>query len=244
MQDILQELFPSQSVIFIVSPLSVFCIFLFLFCSGKLKLTFNITTNYTRKLFHILVFSVAGIIGYLFGFKAVMLYGGITGLIMIFVIWLGEGNILYEGIGREQDIPHRSFYIGVPFISTAIAGLINNYLFIELALVGYLVAGWGDAIGEPVGVRFGKHRYRVPSLRNVQCTRSIEGSLAIMGMSIFGTIVALFLIGDIPLEMIILAGVITGLATAAIEAFSPHGIDNFTTQVASAAICFGIVNVF
>jgi phytol kinase len=244
MLDILQELFPSQSIIFIVTPVSIFCIFLFLFCSGKLKLSYNIKTNYTRKLFHILVFSVAGIIGLLYDFKAVMLYGGITGLIIIFVIWLGEDNILFEGIGREQDIPHRRFYIGVPFISTAIGGLINNMLFLELALVGYLVAGWGDAVGEPIGVRFGKHRYKVPSLRGVSCERSVEGSIAILIMSAFATAIALFLICGISWWIIVITALIVGFATALIEAVSPHGIDNLTTQVMAVVVCYSVLLMF
>ncbi|MCK5560951.1 MAG: hypothetical protein KAJ51_10175, partial [Thermoplasmata archaeon] len=164
--------------------------------------------------------------GFFFGFKAVMLYGGIAALIVIFMIYLGDGHILYEGIAREQDKPHRSLYIGVPFITTAIGGLLNNYFFLEFALVGYLVAGWGDAIGEPVGVKFGKHRYKVPSLRGVKCTRSIEGSSAILVMSVIGTAVALFLIGGLSLWVIIIAAIITGIATALVEAASPHGLDN------------------
>jgi len=38
--------------------------------------------------------------------------------------------------------------------------------------------GWGDAVGEPVGTRFGRHPYRVPSLAGVPATRTLEGSLA------------------------------------------------------------------
>ena len=44
----------------------------------------------------------------LFDFRADMLYGGITGLIVIYSIFIGEGHVFYEGIAREQDAPHRS----------------------------------------------------------------------------------------------------------------------------------------
>ena len=241
MLDLLQQLFPEPSVIAIVAPITILCIFLFLYCSGTLKLSHGIKTNYTRKLFHILVFSFAGVLGYLFDFRAVMLYGGITGLIIIYVIYRGEGKVLYEGIGREQDHPHRSLYIGVPFITTAIGGLLNNYLFAELALVGYLVSGWGDAIGEPIGVRFGRHRYKVPSLKGVYCERSIEGSIAIFLMSSFGTAVALILISGIIWWFVILIALVVGLAAALIEAVSPHGLDNLTTQVGAVTVCACII---
>jgi len=243
MLEFLNQLFPEPQVIAIVTPITILCIFLFLYCSGTLQLSYKIKTNYTRKLFHILVFSIAGVIGFFFGFRAVMLYGGITALIVIFVIYLGEGHILYEGIAREQDKPHRSLYIGVPFITTAIGGLLNNYFFLEFALVGYLVAGWGDAIGEPVGVRFGKHRYKVPSLRGVKCTRSVEGSIAIFTMSAIGTAVALFLIGIASMQVIFIAAILTGIATALVEAVSPHGLDNLTTQVGAVGVCVGIISI-
>lgn len=243
MLEFLNQLFPEPYVIALVTPITIFCIFLFLYCSGTLKLSYKIKTNYTRKLFHILVFSFAGVIGLFFEFRAVMLYGGITALIVIFVIYLGEEHILYEGIAREQDKPHRSLYIGVPFITTAIGGLLNNYFFLEFALVGYLVAGWGDAIGEPVGVRFGKHRYKVPSLRGVKCTRSIEGSSAILVMSAIGTAVALFLIGGVSMQVILIVAILTGIATALIEAISPHGLDNLTTQVVAVGVCVGIISI-
>ncbi len=243
MFEVLNVIFPEPYVIAIIAPLSIVLIFLFLEIAGFLKISSRIKTNYTRKLFHILVFTTAGIFGYLYGFKAVLLYGGITALIIIYVIYLGEGNLLFEGLGREQDKPHRRFYIGVPFISTAIGGILNNYLFAEIALVGYLVAGWGDAIGEPVGVRFGRHKYKVPSLRKVPCSRSLEGSLAILTMSVIGTAVALILIGGVSWWLVLGAAVGTGMITSLIEAVSPHGIDNFTTQVAAVAVCFGFVEL-
>jgi phytol kinase len=243
MLNILSQLFPEPYVIAIVTPLTIICIFIFLFLSGTLKLNHEIKTNYTRKLFHILVFTLAGIIGYIFDFRAVMLYGGITGLIVIFAIYQGENNLFYEGIAREQDAPHRSLYIGVPFITTAIAGLFNNVLFGQIALVGYLVAGWGDAIGEPIGVRFGKHRYKVTSLRNVPCERSIEGSTAIMIMSCIAVAVGLFVIIGDHWRLIIGTAILAGFATALVEALSPHGIDNFTTQVTASAICFAVVGL-
>jgi phytol kinase len=237
----LEQLFPPPYVIAIVTPLTIFLIFSFLYVSGTLKLQKNIKTNYTRKIFHFLVFTVAGVIGFFFGFSAVMLYGGITALIIIYIIYLGENHVLFEGIGREQDEPHRRMYIGLPFIATAIGGLINNIVFLELALVGYLVAGWGDAVGEPIGVRFGMHRYKCPSLRGVYCERSIEGSSAILVMSAVATAVALFFIGGFSWWMIVVVAIISGTATAFVEAVSPHGLDNLTTQVVAVSVCYVVL---
>jgi phytol kinase len=242
MLEIINKFFPEINVIAIITPLTIISIFIFLFISGKLKLHYKIKTNYTRKVFHILVFSLAGIIGFVFDYRAVMFYGGLTGLIMIYVISLGDGHLFYEGIAREQDEPHRSFYIGVPFLSTALGGLFNNLIFGQLAIIGYLVAGWGDAIGEPVGIKFGKHRYNVPTLQKVKCQRSIEGSLAVTVVSAFAVFTGLWLIGDLPILTILFASFFAGILTAMVEAISPHGMDNFTTQVGAAAICFLLIS--
>ena len=241
MLDFLTLIFPTISEIIILTPITILLIFLFLFLAGKIKIKYNIKTNYTRKLFHILVFTMAGVIGLIIGHKGVMFYGGLTGLIMIYVIYQGKGYILYEAVAREQDEPHRSFYIGVPFLSTALGGLFNTYLFGSLAIVGYLVAGWGDAIGEPIGVRFGKHKYKVPTLRKVACQRSLEGSLAVLIVSMLAIFIVLWLISDYSWWLIIISSVLAGIITAIVEAVSPHGLDNFTTQIAAAAVCFGIL---
>jgi phytol kinase len=241
MIDIIEQLFPQPFEIAIIMPLTIISIFSFLYLAGILKTEYKFKTNYTRKLFHILVFTLAGILGLFFGYQGVMFYGGLTGLIMIYVIYLGAGNTLYEGIAREQDRPHRSFYIGVPFLSTAVGGLFNSFIFGPIAIVGYLVAGWGDAVGEPVGVRFGKHKYNVPTLQKVKCQRSIEGSLAVMGISIAAVFIGLWVLGDHSIITMIIAAVTAGVLTAVIEAVSPHGLDNFTTQVGAVGIVFVVL---
>jgi phytol kinase len=238
MPDIIGMLFPELFVIALITPLTIISIFIFLYISGTLKLTKKLKTNYTRKVFHILVFTEVSVVGYFFGFQAVMLYGGITGLILILVLYLGDGHVFFEGLAREQDVPFRKFYIGIPFLMTAIAGILNNYLFFEFALVGYLVAGWGDAAGEPFGVRFGKHKYKVPTIRKVYCERSIEGSTAILLVSAFGAGLALFLIGFTTWYLILGVAILAGGITALVEAVSPHGIDNLTTQFGSAMVCY------
>lgn len=243
MYEILLQLFPKPEIILIITPITLICILSFLFLSGILKIRYEIKTNYTRKLFHILVFTLAGVFGFFYNHTAVMFYGGITGLIVIFTIIKGDGFVLYEGIAREQDIPHRSFYIGIPFISTAFGGLFNSYLFGQFAIVGYFVAGWGDAVGEPIGIRFGKHKYNVPSLRNVRCQRSVEGSIAIAIMSSIAIFIALFFIGGIELFVLIPLSIIIGSITAIIEALSPHGIDNFTTQVIATGLSYSFLNL-
>ncbi len=99
------------------------------------------------------------------------------------------------------------------------------------------MGGWGDAVGEPVGSRWGKHRYRVPSLLGVKATRSLEGSGAVAGVSIVVAFLGLYLIGySGPASL--KTAVICGLGGAAVEAISNHGLDNLTMQFTAAGLAY------
>ena len=223
---------------------SIFILVLAAYFAGWLKCQGYLKTNYTRKIFHFIIFTAAGTIGLFSGLKGVIVFGSISGLFILITIKLGDGNILYEGLAREQDAPHRSFYLIVPFIATACAGLANNLVVGgQFALIGYLVAGWGDAVGEPIGVRFGKHKYKVPTVVKVECYRSWEGSMAVFIVSTLAIAIILISILKLPILIGFGIGIISGVITAIVEGLSPHGVDNFTTQFFSATSAFFIVMV-
>lgn len=204
--------------------------------TGHLKLRRGVRTNFTRKIFHFSIFTGAMIIHVNGGWECVNAYAlGVVAVIMIGV-WRGCGNLIFEGMARERDEPHRAFYVVVPLITTALGGLSSNWLAGDFALVGYLVTGWGDAVGEPVGAWIGKHQYRVWTLRRVPCTRSIEGSTAVGLAAWMAATLALVAGFDVPMSTAIVHGLIIGVATVAVEALSPHGSDNFTTMLAASVL--------
>jgi len=214
------------------APPAVLVLALSSLLAGWLKLKKGIRTNYTRKVFHIMNFTYAAIIYLVGSTVAVVIYGGFGLGAMVVCYLLKDGNILLEGIAREQDEPHRRLYVIVPFAATAIAGILDNSFFTRFAVVGYLVSGWGDAAGEPVGVRWGKHRYNVPSMAGVKCTRSVEGSLGVFVTSVMGAFIALQISRVPVLPSIPIALAAAGVATL-VEAFSSHGLDNFTVQMSA-----------
>ncbi len=203
------------------------------FLAGRLRIRKQIQTSYTRKIFHFLVFTAAGLIHLLAGLPEVVLFGSIVCVCVLFALWRGAGFPFYEAMARPQDSPHRSFFILVPMLTTLLGGVLANLLFGRMALVGYLVCGWGDALAEPVGTRWGRHRYRVPSLLGVPATRSWEGSASVW---VAGTLVAFLAVwaGGQPLLVSLGVGLACGAAGAVVEAVSAHGLDNLTIQVAAA----------
>ncbi len=129
----------------------------------------------------------------------------------------------------------------IPLVTTALGGLLSNVLFAPFAYAGYLVCGWGDAVGEPVGTRWGRHRYRVRSLSGVPATRSLEGSAAVFLVGALAASLGLYTAG-VDVETAALVGLTCGLAGALVEAVSNHGLDNLTTQVAASGAAFVLLS--
>jgi len=200
---------------------------------GRLRMRKQIRTAFTRKIFHFFIFSGAGVIHLLKGLPEVVLFGLIVCAWVLYAVARGDGFPFYEAMARPQDAPHRTFFILVPMLTTLLGGLAANILFGRTALVGYFVCGWGDAVGEPVGARWGRHRYRVPSLLRVAASRSLEGSAAVW---LAGTLVAFLAVWveGMPLPPAAAVALACGTVGAAVEAVSTHGLDNLTIQVAAA----------
>jgi phytol kinase len=209
--------------------------------SGTLKRRFRLKTNYSRKIFHFLIFSLATTLHWQLGLEAVNLLGAWMGVYLAAILTRAEGDLFYEALAREQDAPQRSFYIIISYLATAAGGVVSNLLFGPHALVGYLVTGWGDAIGEPVGARFGRHRYRVPTLGGVICHRSWEGSAAVAVTSWLAAALALHFALELPMSRAVTSGLLIAALATAVEAFSFHGLDNFTIQIAAAGLSFLLI---
>jgi phytol kinase len=201
---------------------------------GWLRTTEHVITPYTRKIFHFLIFTMAAVLQIAFGLKSVLLLGIWTGLAVLVAVIKGAGFPFYEALARTKDAPRQSSFILIPLASTALGGLLSNLLFPKYAFVGYLVAGWADAIAEPVGARWGRHRYAVPSLFGIRATRSLEGSFAVMVTGMLAGWVCGAILNAGPDAMLKL-GLICGLTGALVEAVSHHGLDNLTVQVAVSA---------
>ncbi|MBI2193767.1 MAG: hypothetical protein HYU36_17465 [Planctomycetes bacterium] len=208
---------------------------------GHLKNRYKIPTPYTRKIFHVLIFSAAGVFHAFYQTRGVAFFGIVVSLGVLYAVWKGDRFPFYEAMARPGDHPHRSFFILLPLATTALGGVLSNLLFPNSAAIGYLVCGWGDAAGEPVGSRWGRHPYRVPSLLGVPARRSLEGSLAVWLCGSTAAAIALGFSG-LPLAQAVGLGLLCGLAGASAEAVSNHGLDNLTVQLAASAAASFLVN--
>jgi dolichol kinase len=87
---------------------------------------------------------------------------------------------------RPEDRPHTLFWLSTQLIVgyavlIPMDALFKQYGFANLVLIPVLVHGIGDGLAEPVGVRFGRHKYATRSLFSKRrYTRSIEGSACVL----------------------------------------------------------------
>jgi phytol kinase len=191
---------------------------------------------YTRKIFHFAIFSAAAVVHGTWGLPGTMVFGTVVASVVLFAVWRGDDFPLYEAMARDSDRPHRSLFILVPLATTAIGGLAAALLAGPYAAVGYLAAGWGDAVGEPVGARWGRHKYRVPSIAGVAATRSWEGSAGVFLVASLGSTVALTSIGGAPAW----GGILCGAVAALVEGISNHGLDNLTVQLVPSLVAAAV----
>lgn len=193
--------------------------------------------GYSRKIFHFAIFTLAGILGLVKGFGAVQVFGAAVGVVVLRAVWRGNQSRLFRAVARPNDHPFEKFCILVPFLMTALGGMLSNLLFGQFAVVGYITTGWGDAAGEPVGTRWGKHTYRVPTLRGMVTRRSIEGSGAVFLASLCGCVILLSLGYNATWSFVLLASLILAMITTLVEAVSFHSLDNLTIQITTSGAC-------
>lgn len=231
---------PAPAVIGAVGPLALVAAGLLGWAVGHLRMRRDIPTPYTRKIYHFAVFTLAGVVQLVWAVEGVMVLGSVFAAAVLYATVRGDGFPMYEALARPSDEPHRAAFVLVPLATTAVGGVLANLFFMKYAWVGYLVCGWGDALGEPVGTRWGRHRYRAPSFLGVHSTRTLEGSLAVLLGGAVAAGIGLLAAGFPFADALRIAGA-AAIAGSAVEAVSTHGLDNLTVQVAASAAAWLVV---
>lgn len=233
---------PPLKVILVLGLPFLLWAYLCLWFAGWLKIKKQVRTGYTRKTFHILIFTSVVVLSQIGGLPIVCLFGAVTTLVIAYALIRSDGHLLYEAMAREKDAPYKTYYIVVPYFATLIGGIAGNILVGQIAVVGYLVGGLGDAAGEPIGTRWGKHTYTPPTFSSFKSTRSYEGSLGVFLVSCFAIIISISILPQLhfTLKTFVMIPLI-GFASMLLEAVSPHGWDNATMQIVPSLMAFALL---
>ncbi|MFC1887648.1 diacylglycerol/polyprenol kinase family protein [Candidatus Cloacimonadota bacterium] len=202
-----------------------------------LKKKGKLSTVYTRKIFHILIFTAAGLIVLYLETMTIFLYGFIISCLILITLYVLRNSRFFEALTRESDRSKGNLHIILPLVCTAVGGAVSVLFFGKLAMIGFLVTGWGDGLADPIGTCWGKHKFRAASWDNEKRYKSMEGSSAVLIFAFIAATVSTVLLGYSVME-IFPTLLLISIVAVLVEAFSFPGTDNLTIQIAASGIGF------
>ena len=230
--------------------------------TGIVAVKTGINVGYTRKTLHFCSFFLPFAINKIFHINSNILLSMIKLWIVLFVFLCLTKTIrrytyipliIFRSIDRPDDRPYTLAWLVSQFIATSgvVSGLIVlwNYLdyqVTDLVLILTLIGGLGDGLAEPVGIRWGKHKYRTRAIyyKKRVCsgkfTRSYEGSAVVfvVALSTIAIFYRIFSIGQLIITFATLPIVMT-LA----EAFSPRTWDTPFMYLIGGLLLTGILKI-
>lgn len=204
---------------------------------GRRVLRGSMRVHDTRKIMHFCLFLAPVAIGAVLQHEKTPLVLALSGLsFLVSLLVLVEPirsripplATAFAAIDRPEDRPYS--------LAWMITQLLGDYAAISLSawwLAGYgqselvfLVAAaicFGDGLAEPIGVRFGRHKYPVPSLaRGRTYHRSLEGSAVVFAATLA---VVLLARPHLPPGLFPAAAVALPVTLTLAEALAPHTWD-------------------
>lgn len=237
--------------------LTVHSILLYLisYLCGLLIIHKNIKINYTRKIIHFFAFFVPMILATFITYKETTLTTIISFIVSIssFALYtkpfrsrFSFFNTSFLAFDRPEDRPNTLLWMTTQYIAGWIAMIpmivyLGSIGKMELMFIPVLINGIGDGLAEPVGIRFGKRKYKVNAIFSKQkYERSIEGSMCVFIVSIIT--IALFRAYFTQIQFIFAIILIPILMTLA-EAKSPHTWDLPVLYLTAGISLIGILHI-
>jgi len=210
------------------------------YATGNLVFYKDVKVGYTRKINHFGLFFLPiyleTIIPYDKSIGGLVLKGFIVVLCMIIYIRPLRTRIpfiarMFLSFDRPEDRPNTLLWlttqIAAGYLIIVPAIILFGYIdAVSLVLIPILITGIGDGLAEPVGIRFGRLKYKTYALfSKIKYERSVEGSLCVFIVSLITIVI--FKSYFSPTEYVI-ALITVPIVMTLTEAFSPHTWDTPT----------------
>lgn len=234
MSDFLIHIFPSVDFVVKYSIPLLACVGFSLYIV-RIAYKMKAPPPYPRKLFHVLIFSFATVLQLIIGIQAVVLFGIWTSLVIVLTMIWGRTFWFFHALTRPQEISRERICILLAWAATLLGGLVSNFFFPTTAFLGYWIVGWGDALAEPIGLRWGKHFYKIPFYGKGSAKRSLEGSCGVFLGSFVAGVGSGWLL-HLSMVQTVELGLLCGVTASFVEAISPYGLDNGTVQIAVSGL--------
>lgn len=225
------------------------------FCCGLLVRHKGIKVNYTRKIVHFSLFFIPVFIGSVIPYQRSFERFIIGCIIAVFglVIYIRpiRENIsiigtMFLSFDRPEDRPHTLWWLFSQVMAGYMILIPAMLFFVQNGLAGLiwiplLIICFGDGLAEPVGVRFGRHKYKTYAFSSKRrYVRTLEGSACVFLVTI---IVIAFFHSSFTREEFITALLVMPVLMTLVEAFSPHTWDTPTLLLAGYGALYGITRI-
>ena len=225
------------------------------FCCGLLVRHYGIKVNYTRKIVHFSLFLIPVLLRSVFPYQGSIRHFIISCVIAIvsLVIYIKplRENIsivgtMFLSIDRPEDRPHTLWWLFTQILVGYMIFIPAVIFFVQKGLAGMiwiplLILCFGDGLAEPVGVRFGRHKYETYAFfSKKKYVRTLEGSACVFLASL--VVIAVFHSSFTQTEFI-MALLIMPILMTLVEAFSPHTWDTPTLYLAGYGALYGITRI-
>lgn len=194
--------------------------------------------NYTRKINHFTSWLLPPIIDILVNVEetTISILWNIIIVLIGFVLFTSPIrkrvpliDTIFDTLDRPEDRPNTLIWLFTQGIAVALfliplGILLSRWNFTNIIFIPLMAITLGDGLAEPIGIKFGKHKYKVRAWCSTkEYTRSLEGS-SVVFITAFITVCALYT--NFTNWEFILNLLVTPLALTLTEAFSPHTWDN------------------
>jgi len=231
---------------------SVFGGFLLRYCLGLLVIHCNLKVNYSRKInlfFETVISLLINILlaNQIDGFNAsdpwIALWGVWIVVYLKYVVLsqpvrenIDFFMVQFKALDRPEDRPYTIYWLTTQMVSLWVVILILGFVSPTAQIIAVMIMNFGDGLAEPVGITWGKHKYKVKAfMARRWYWRSYEGSATVYIISIISVLGGYLVVGAwSTLQLIVMLILVPPIATLA-EAISPHTWDS-----ASVTGCSGL----
>ncbi len=241
-----------EPLFFVNQAIKLFSLYLIQYGCGLLAVYKSVKVNYTRKIIHFSLFLIPLLI------DEAIVYERTIGLLLVsavisiatLIIYIAPVrqrvsvvNMMFSGFDRPEDRPMTLLWLSTQAIAGYLVIIPFLVLYVyhdmeHLILLPLLITGIGDGLAEPVGVRFGRHKYQVRALfSDKKYYRTLEGSACVFFASV--AIIAIYH-ASLSFPQFVVAMLVMPAIMTLTEAFSPHTWDTPTLFLAGYLALFGI----
>ncbi|MEN8210812.1 MAG: hypothetical protein ABFR31_03775 [Thermodesulfobacteriota bacterium] len=225
------------------------------YCTGLLVRHKGVKVNYTRKVNHFALFFVPVFLRSVFpheGSFERFIIGCVIGTLLLFIYIkpirdkISIIATMFLSFDRPEDRPNTLWWLFTQIVAGYIVLVPMVIFFVRNGLEGLiwiplLILAFGDGLAEPVGIRFGRHKYKTYAFfSKKKYVRSLEGSACVFFASII--VIVTFYSSFTQLQFIIALIFIPFLMTL-VEAFSPHTWDTPTLYLAGYCALYGVTRI-